>query len=110
MASKLFPLMLLVAAPVALGYHYGLEECDNQGTKRPQGCICPEYTRSFVIDASAAGSEIYYIEVDEALSNNEILELWIYQESNGIADLQRHDEYCTDDISYDHLDADTILY
>lgn len=103
--SRLLILVLLAISPVTLGRHYTQDDCDATA-RRPIGCICPEYTRSLVVDAD----ETYYVELDEVLSNGRILELWVYQESNGVAGLQRHDAYCTDNYYYDNEDADTIVY
>lgn len=85
-------------------------------TLLPQGgafhpcCECPTYATSGVSGVGAATTEAgvsrsfqtyvsavkgnFYIVNDAVASTEWLLSLWIYQETNGVAGLQRHDDFC----------------
>jgi hypothetical protein len=93
--NKFFTTLLTLAA-VSVALPAGLaDHCTSWNTEAPE------------VDSTLVGGAYY---VDNDVCQPEcIFSIWVYEESNGIAGLQRGDEV-VDSTCHGQIDADTIIF
>lgn len=93
--------------------------CDGD-KQRPAGCVCPDYENDLVVLDGAAIAldgagyvEVtlgdYYVTIDDVLSNGYFYSIWLIAEGNGVAGLQRHDDWCTERLDMTDDEADVYF-
>lgn len=126
MHNPCLTLALVIAAAIALAAPaVGAEHptdpamgCDGERPIRDGGCVCddpwsghlaaPDESTGVVL--SAPGGDTYSVVFDFANRLYPFPITRIFLESNGVESLQRHDDYCTDDLSYTDADRDEIIF
>ncbi len=89
--TKLLSLLLAASTLVALGLPASAGHCTTWTTSAPE------------LDLTRNGAP-YYVDLDPPAEG-----IWVYEESNGIAGLQRGDEV-VDDTCHGLIDADEIIF
>ena len=86
-------ILLATALVVALAFTANAEHCTTWTTSAPE------------IDTTIVGGS-YYVENNRC---DELCDIWIYEESNGLPGLQREDEV-VDDTCHGLVDGDAIVF